>query len=331
MRDALGGTYLSDKEPIMNSRTDDLSCIDPSCNSIEFEIHRSETHCVICGLSKGSGVMDPGFAPSSTDPDGLNDRVTGKPSTGSEIPLRFDRKFDRLSNLQKRETRQDVQFLEQIIGHVLHSCGNTQTASMAVALLDRVNSVSPLGARRKKMNGDKEMSDGDGREYRARVYAAAAVDVLNSDGRANRSRQISRDWGLNYSDFTGAKRFINTHRRRISCDQASRVPRSRIINQEITTNTEFLAQIIGRDSANEVRHVSMSILREHLELLDDDDVIGVGRFTNQPPRKAALIATIEAMAIVKVDRKAVRQLYALNPVPGGSNYVERSAHLFREN
>ena len=322
---------MSDKEPIMNSRTDDLSCIDPNCNSIEFETHRSETHCVICGLSQGSGVMDPGFAPSSTDPDGLNDRVTGKPSTGSEIPLRFDRKFDRLSNLQKRETRQDVQFLEQIIGHVLHSCGNTQTASMAVALLDRVNSVSPFGARRKKMNGDKEMSDGDGREYRARVYAAAAVDVLNSDGRANRSRQISRDWGLNYSDFTGAKRFINTHRRRISCDQASRVPRSRIISQEITTNTEFLAQIIGRDLANEVRHVSMSILREHLELLDDDDVIGVGRFTNQPPRKAALIATIEAMAIVKVDRKVVRQLYALNPVPGGSNYVERSAHLFREN
>ena len=202
---------------------------------------------------------------------------------------------------------------------------------MAVALLDRVNSVRPFGNRRKKMIGDKKMSDEDGRDYRARVYAAAAADVLNSDGRANRARQISRDSGLNYSAFTGAKRFINTHRRRISCEQASRVPRARIINQEIATNTDFLAQIIGRGPANRVRNASIAILREHLELLDDDDVIGVGKFTNQPPRKAALIATIEAMAIVKVERKAVRQLYALNPVPGGSNFVERSAHLFREN
>ncbi len=331
MRDALGGTHLSKEEPITNSRTDDQSCIDPSCDSIEFEDHRSELHCVTCGLSKGSGGMDPGFAPSSSDPDRLIDRVTGKPSTGSDIPLRYDRKFDRLSNLQKRTTSEDVQFLEQIVGHLLHTCGNTQTTSMAVALLDRVNSVSPFGTRRKKMIGDKKMSDEDGRDYRARVYAAAAADVLNSDGRANRSRQISRDWGLNYSDFTGAKRFINTHRRRISCEQASRVPRTRIIKQEIATNTDFLAQIIGRDSANRVRNASIALLREHLELLDDDDVIGVGKFTNQPPRKAALIATIEAMAIVKVERKAVRQLYALNPVPGGSNFVERSAHLFREN
>ena len=64
MRDALGGTYLSEEEPITNSRTDDQSCIDPSCDSIEFEAHRSELHCVTCGLSKGSGDMDPGFAPS---------------------------------------------------------------------------------------------------------------------------------------------------------------------------------------------------------------------------------------------------------------------------
>ena len=119
VRDALGGTYLSDKEPIMNSRTDDLSCIDP-CNSIEFETHRSETHCVICGLSQGSGVMVR-IRPKQHRPGWVERQGDRKPSTGSEIPLRFDRKFDRFSNLQKRETRQDVQFLEQIIGHVLHT------------------------------------------------------------------------------------------------------------------------------------------------------------------------------------------------------------------
>ena len=41
MRDALGGTYLSEEEPITDSQTDDQSCIDPSCDSIEFEAHRS--------------------------------------------------------------------------------------------------------------------------------------------------------------------------------------------------------------------------------------------------------------------------------------------------
>ena len=80
MRDALGGTHLSKEEPITNSRTDDQSCIDPSCDSIEFEVHRSELHCVTCGLSKGSGDMDPGFAPSSSDPDGLIDRVISHPN-----------------------------------------------------------------------------------------------------------------------------------------------------------------------------------------------------------------------------------------------------------
>ena len=41
------------------------------------------------------------------------------------------------------------------------------------------------------------------------------------------------------------------------------------------------------------------------------------------------MAFVEAMAKLKLDRKLVRRLYRLNPVPGGSNFVERSAHLFR--
>jgi hypothetical protein len=273
--------------------------------------------------------MDPGFTPQSNDPDGLTDRATGKSHLGSEIPTEFDSEFDRLSSLHNRETREDVQFLEQIIGRVLDACGKSQTASMAVALLDQVNSAKPFGSRRKKMNGDGMMSEDEARDYRARIYAGAAVDVLNSDGRVNQSRQIARDWGLNYADFTGAKRFINTQRRKIACEPASRVPRSRIIGQELATNTEFLSQLVGRTVANHARATAIEILREQLELLDEEGLVGAGRFANQTARKAALMAFVESMANLKLERKLVRQLFRLNPVPGGFNFVERSAHLFR--
>ena len=173
------------------------------------------------------------------------------------------------------------------------------------------------------------MSEDDARDYRARVYAGAAVDVLNSDGRVNQSRQIARDWGLNHVDFTGAKRFINTMRRKKACEPASRVPRSGIIRQELATNTEFLSQLVSRTVANSARSTATDILRGQLELLDEEGLVGAGRFSNQTARKAALMAFVEAMAKLKLDRKLVRQLYRLNPVPGGANFVERSAHLFR--
>jgi hypothetical protein len=57
----------------------------------------------------------------------------------------------------------------------------------------------------------------------------------------------------------------------------------------------------------------------------------VGRFTNHTPRKAALFATVEAMAQLNLDSSLARRLFALNPVPGCSNYILRSAQLFRRN
>jgi len=320
---------LKEEEQFTNTRNRPSICPDKYCLSTQTETHSFHVYCRDCGTLVRKSDMDPGFMPQSNDPDGLTDRATGKSPLGSDIPTQFDSKFDWLSHLHDRETREDVQFLEQIIGHVLYACGKSQTASMAVALLDQVNSAKPLGSRRKQMNGDRMMSEDEARDYRARVYAGAAVDVLNSDGRVNQSRQIARDWGLNHVDFTGAKRFINTMRRKVACEPASRVPRSGIIRQELATNTEFLSQLVGRNVSNSVRSTTIEILRGELELLDEEGLVGAGRFSNQTARKAALMAFVEAMAKLKLERKLVRQLYRLNPVPGGANFVERSAHLFR--
>ena len=320
---------MKEEEQFTNTRNEPSVCPDKDCRSTQTETHSFHVYCRDCGTLVRKSDMDPGFSPLSNDPDGLTGRATGKSPLGSDIPTQFDSRFDWLSKLHDRETREDVQFLEQIIGHVLYACGKSQTSSMAVALLDQVNSVKPFGSRRKKMNGDRMMSEDDARDYRARVYAAAAVDVLNSDGRVNQSRQIARGWGLNHVDFTGAKRFMNTIRRKKSCEPPSRVPRSGIIRQELATNTEFLSQLVGISVANSVRSTAVEVLRDQLELLDDEGMVGAGRFANQTARKAALMAFVEAMAKLKLERKLVRRLYRLNPVPGGSNFVERSAHLFR--
>jgi hypothetical protein len=118
-------------------------------------------------------------------------------------------------------------------------------------------------------------------------------------------------------------------RRKVACEPASRVPRSGIIRQELATNTEFLSQLVGRTVSNSVSSTAIEILRGELELLDEDGLVGAGRFSNQTARKAALVAFVEGMAKLKLERKLVRQLYRLNPVPGGANFVERSANLFR--
>ena len=320
---------MEDKETTVHRSVRGTGC--PVCRSTTVDIVESQVYCRNCGSHRGDEEFETGFHSPSFDPDRLRDRSTGTRSTGSTIKFGFNRKFDRLSKLQKQNSKQDVAFLQEIIRHVVDACGTSKTASSAVELLDQVDSAKSFGARRAKMKGSLGMSPADSRGYRAMLYAAASIDIINVEGSPNRSRQIARDWGLNYSDFTGAKRFINSQRRAIACEPPVTVPRRSIISQELSNNTEHLSQLVGWETANKVRKTAVRILEAQLELLEDVQEIGVGRFTNHTPRKAALFATVEAMAQLNLDSSLARRLFALNPVPGCSNYILRSAQLFRRN
>ena len=318
---------MRDKETRVHRPSERSRC--PVCRSSSVDIIESQVYCRNCGSHRGEEAFDTGFHRPSSDLRRLRDRMTGTSDNGSRFESGFNRKYDRLSKLHKQSSKQDVKFLSEIIRKVVDACGATKTAIEAADLLNRVNSVKSFGGRRAKMKGASALSPADAREYRVMLYAAASIDVINVEGSPNQSRQISRDWGLNYADFTGAKRFINTQRRALACELPVIVPRASLVSQELSDNIEHLARLVGWETANNVRENARRILKSQLELLDEADEIGVGRFTNHTPRKAAFFATIEAMAKLGLAHSLAKGLFALNPVPGCSAYVDKSSRLFR--
>jgi hypothetical protein len=222
--------------------------------------------------------------------------------------------------------------VDEIVGEIVRSCGSSRIAADATRLLDQVNQAKPIGKRRKKMAGCAVRSYDDAKQYRTRVYAAAALHILNDDGLQNTSRQLARDWRLDFRDLVGAIRFLNSHRRRLAGEAPTPNDRPRNLHQELGTIRDYLFQLVGAETANLVHETAITILKGELELLEEknEGIIWVGKFSLHSPPKAAFMAAVMAMAELGLERSLVWELYRDLPTLGVSNFVERSASLFRQ-
>ena len=306
----------------------------PNCGSSNRQPDHSHHYCSDCGWELDQLDADPGFAPANSDPGGLRARASGRSRNGTTISVSGsgDRRARRLARTHGRATCDRPSFVDEIVGEIVRSCGSSRIAEDATRLLDRVNQAKDIGKRRKKMAGCAGMAYDDAKQYRTRVYAAASLHILNDDGRQNTSRHIARDWGLDFRDLVGAIRFLNSHRRRLAGEAPTPNDRPRNLLRELGTIREYLIQLAGADAANLVHDTAIKILRGELELLEEGDegMVGVGRFAPHSTPKAAFMAAVMAMAESGLERGLVRELYRNLPTIGVGNFVERSAHLFRQ-
>ena len=324
-RDVIKLTISNDDE---NERKRQESC--PQCESINKQPGHSHYYCSDCGWELNQLDAVTSFAPANSDPGGLRARVSGRSRYGTTISVSEDSRARRLARTHDRSTYGRPSFVDEIVGEIVRSCGNSRIAGDATWLLDRVNQAKDIGKRRRKMVGCAGMSNGDAKLYRIRVYAAAALHILNDDGRQNTSRHLARDWGLDFRDLVGAIRFLNSNRRRLVDEAPPPNNRGRNLHREFGTIRDYLIQLVGTDKANLVHERGITILKRELELLGEEDkgVVGVGKFTPHSPPKAAFMAAVMAMAELGLERGLVRELYRNLPTIGVGNFVERSSCLF---
>ena len=303
----------------------------PHCGSTDKQPGHSHYYCSNCGWQLDQLDADHGFAPANSDPEGLRDRASGRSRNGTTISVSGDQKGRRLARAHSRATCDRPSFVDEIVGEIVRSCGSSRIAADATRLLDQVDQAKPIGKRRKKMAGCAGMSYDDAKQYRTRVYAAAALHILNDDGRQNTSRHLARDWGLVFRDLVGTIRFLNSHRRRLAGEAPTPNDRPRNLHQELGTIRDYLFQLVGAETANLVNETAITILKGELELLEakDKGMVGAGKFSRHSPPKAAFMAAVMAMAELGLERSLVRELYHDLPTLGVGNFVERSAHLFR--
>ena len=301
----------------------------PNCGSTTREPKHSHYHCSDCGWQLDQLEFSPSFAPTNNDPNGLKAKAIGHSRNGTTLSVNGGQRGRRLARTHSRATRERPRFLDEIVGEIVRSCGISRAAADATRLLIQVNQANPIGNRRKKMTGCADMSYYDAKQYRTRVYAAAALHILNDDGQQNTSRHLSRDWAIDFRDLVGTIRFLNSHRRRLLNETPSIDNRPRKLRQEIATTRDYLIQLVGCEKANQIYATSIKILKSELELIDDkESKIGVGKFMPHSPPKAAFMAAVMAMAELGLPRTLVRELHRVLPTTGIGNFVERSTYLF---
>ena len=310
----------------MREKADSVKC--EVCNSTGLVRGRSHYECDGCGTELFPIEADAGFVPepfSYPMPSTSNGN-----SLGSEIEWSKDPSLDRFRRSHERVTSTKPLFIDLVISEIARSCGKNRISAAAADLIIEVNSENSISRLRRKMHGTSGMSPSDSKSYRTKVYAAAALHIMRSDGQANTAHRVSTEWGINHFDLVGAIRMMNGVLKGIRPvgQEDPTTTRIRQLNSESETIRQYLYQIFQAPEVVRISETQIRILRESGEPFYQGDVWTNGRFTNETPDKAAFMSTVEAMAEIGHPFTRVQELYSIHPVRGLQTRVSRSSRLF---
>ncbi len=275
--------------------------------------------CVECGLELRGPLMEPSFSPPSPMNTASNKQLHPYFKQGRGFP------GDRFTGKQIRLDGGKNSFLDDLVKKVSETGEGVRIKREAVSLLREANSKNPLGMRRKSLRGAKGISGGESRDYRLRVFVAAALHVLNDEGQENRAPMIAHEWGIYYSDIAWAIRILNRQRRRVS-RKGSPDPvalRREELQFNLNRLREFLSTEVGFREAEEIMISAETRLSEHGEPVGDSDNWLIGRFCNTPSKRVAMIAFAEVMISRGKSKKMVRWLREKVPIIGTKDFIAR--------
>ena len=290
------------------------------CRSRNPEIRQDGAFCETCGVELEGPQTDPGFAPSVTVAGG------GRNILGSSIGNSDGIKESRLKFTHNTSTRRKALFIDELESKLRESGEESSVVVAAGSLLRGVNKGHPLGKRRRSFKGVAGMSRSDIREYRMRVFAAAALHVLNDRGVENRAPMVSERWGISYQDIAWAISILNRHRRREERRGFGITPET-LRNKELLHNLnrlrEFLASKEGFEESGDIMKSAVSRLAREGEPVGDSEDWLSGRFCNMPSKRASMIAFAEEMSARGKSKGLIRWLREQVPIMGTKDFVSR--------
>ena len=314
-------------------------CIDDNdnclnCGSDETESVDGYEYCT-CGLELGPSDYDHGFVPTNPNPGADANDELGTVMTPTVNPT-----YRRLDRLHRRETYSRPGFVDGIIRELVDSGEGRAIVQAASEIIEKANAKESLGAKRHALRGiPSDMPKDDAKQYKQRLYAAAALYLLYQSRQNNRARILMQQWGLEKYDLLSTKKMIGAlvrgEVRSLSNRENNAVlARARDIRHPLSTFRDHLASQEGQAAASSVYDLAVEIIRGMGEpVMDGDEMSHPDHpepWTNHPAGEVAGKAITMAMLELRLSRQSIMELHRTYPVYNLDAFLDRISSQARE-
>ena len=313
----------SDRE---NRRINSRNCTE--CGSNIIEVGNTHYHCGICGVQLESLGFDTSYVfPSEITSPRRSNKIS---DLGSHIEVKKNSAsyLRKISIIQYRLSSKKITYGDRIIKEAEIAGVSGLLLIKVTDIIDLANSTNKLTHNRDGMVGLKHLNDKKDRsEYRCRVYAAAALEILNRNLNATEVLIILESWKIDKNDLSKAIKIINKILLSKGCDlnnnyqscelDSPDVSRNRALNFQLEQFTDHLAEIFGFSYAREIIDFAIEILADNGEPIGDNKSSDIdGKFRNLTPQRTTMMSIIDSMILSGFNDDAIQSLYAKVPVPG---------------
>lgn len=314
------------------------NCVE--CGSGIIEEGDSYLHCGNCGLQLKSLQYDTEYKfPSEVQASRRTNNIS---DLGSHIERDGSSLSRRLSILQCRISQRKLSYTDRIIKEA-EMAGVSGVVFLKVAdIIDTANIHNTLTHNRDGMIGLKILSTAkDKSQYRCRVYAAAALEVLNRNLYPNQVLKITASWRINKSDLSKgikvirkillSENFSLTVNNSFSTEDNPKVMRYRSLYFCLENFRDHIAEILDFSSAKGIIDCAIEILSENGEPIGEYILENIeGKFRNYTPQKAAMVSIVDSMIILGFNDVTIQSLYAKTPV-SGMKWINSRLGAYRRN
>ncbi len=307
----------------------------PECGSNETESGNTHEHCSDCGIQRDSLELDPGFVPTNPNPV-----VGANEGLGGVIGPTNDNFYRRLDRLHRRATHDEPGFTDGIVRELRDSAVGRIDFAAACDIIEAADSKESLGRKRHSMRGKPGTSSDDDRQYRQRIYAAAALILLFQYRRQEtRVHSLIGEWGLNKNDLLKAKKMLWVLVRSelswlTNANEDDVRARAHDIALRLTVYRDHLVALEGRVTAFAVHGTAIGIARQMGEPVTEGDVQihadNSEPSTEWPPGAVAGRAFFEAMMQHGLPIECIRELHTAAHFYNLDSFVERLSSQHRD-
>ncbi len=312
------------------------------CGGTDIDIGDSHFHCGDCGVPLKSLNYDTGYNyPSEVEEERRTNRIS---TLGSKIEIEkahSSRQVRRLSRLQNRISVKRLDYSDKIIAEAEEAGVSGRLLLQLSDIIDKANADNKLTLSKKGMAGSRVLSGDDKSQYRRRVYAAAALEILHRDLHLSPILEILKNWNINKNDLSHAVKTIN---KILLCQNSSQylnsssdnsdnpsIVRLKQLHYHLDYFSEHLSELIDFSSAREIVNLATEVLAENGEptALGSSDNMD-GKFRNRSSQRAAMEAITYSMVILEYSDEQIKSLHKKTPI-SGMKWVHSRLGAYRRN
>ncbi len=298
----------------------------PECGSFEEEEGDTHIHCAKCGIPKDTRDDDGGFVPTNPNPNPNSSKTLGSyVGSREDREIRYDRSMRRLSNLNGRVAHKKPTFLDGVLLELSRTPAPNYLHAAAIDILKIADNEKTLSSMRHALRR-KPDSPEEARQYRQRLFAVAALEILEDVGHEAPIATLRNEWDIDMFDLKRVKSRLNklvkgkvTYLTNSSADSTS-ARRSMLLHQ-LSMLRDHLAEQESIRYAREVFEMAKQITSSMGEPIEDDDDWLLSETTNRPAAAVAAKAFMEAMHRHGFSRESILELHGRYPVSTLDTYI----------